>query len=306
MAESGITHLVISGAFIYGMAIYGTIRELHSLGEIDLAKIRTFYATSSGGLVAVILALGYSFAELEEYLVNRPWNVAFKVTIDILLGAVSNRGLFCKDAFVEMLEPLLSGKDLDANTTMREFRAATGVDIHLFATDVDAFESIDISSDTCPDWTVVDAVYATCCVPGFFTPLIKNGRAYIDGAFVNNCPVDACVAAAESRNAVMVVRLDSVSRETKAATATMPELVYMIANKQLARATVISVADTDVRQVFIRQTALKACDMYAFLYYKECRSDLIAHGAREAARYVAAKPKAPLSSAQQTLELPRP
>ena len=292
--SSIITHLVISGAFIYGMAIYGTIRELHNLGEIDLSKIKAIYATSSGGLVALILALKYSFTEIEEYLINCPWNLAFKVTIETLLNTVSNRGMFSKDSFYEMLEPLFSGKDLPITTTMREFRVITGIDIHLFATDVDTFTGIDISGDLTPEWSIIDAVYASCCVPGFFAPLVKNDCTYIDGAFVNNCPINACVDAAKNTDVVMAVRLelishpDSLNIEHNASTASMAELIYMIANKQLTKN--MPSATTNIQQVYIRQTALKAYDMYAFLYYKDCRRDLIAHGANEAHRYVANKP----------------
>jgi NTE family protein len=289
-----ITHLVISGAFIYGMAIYGTIRELHTLGEIDLSKIKAIYATSSGGLVALILALKYSFTELEEYLVNCPWSLAFKVSIEIMLNTVSNRGMFSKHAFYEMLEPLFSGKDLSITTTMREFRTFTGIDIHVFATDVDAFTGIDISADLTPEWSIIDAVYASCCVPGIFSPLVKNGHTYIDGAFVNNCPINACVDAAGNPEIVMAIRLELISQtnalnEHSAATASMAELIYMIANKQLAQNK--SCTDVNVKTVYICQTVLKAYDMYAFLYYKDCRRDLIAHGAREAARYIASKHK---------------
>jgi hypothetical protein len=100
----------------------------------------------------------------------------------------------------EMLEPLFRAKDLDINTiTMKEFYEYTKIEHHFFTIRVQEFELVDISYKTHPDWKLLDAIYASSCIPPFFQPLyIKNAETttiewYTDGGFLANYPMEHCI-----------------------------------------------------------------------------------------------------------------
>jgi predicted acylesterase/phospholipase RssA len=98
-----------------------------------------------------------------------------------------------------MLEPLFRAKDLDINTiTMNEFFEYTKIEHHFFTIRVQEFELVDISYKTHPDWKLLDAIYASSCIPPFFQPLyIKNEETsmiewFADGGFLANYPMEHC------------------------------------------------------------------------------------------------------------------
>jgi hypothetical protein len=76
---------------------------------------------------------------------------------------------------------------------MLEFYEKTGIELHIFVTEMNEFEYIDISYKTHADWTVVDAVYASCSVPLIFSPIIRNNKCYIDGSLCMNYPLIKCI-----------------------------------------------------------------------------------------------------------------
>jgi patatin-like phospholipase/acyl hydrolase len=195
-----IKHLVFSGGIIYGFSFYGAFKYLHDHSIIHIDNIETIYATSIGTILATILSLKYEWDILDNYLINRPWKDVFKFSLEILIECYQKRGLYSMKIVEEMLEPLFRAKDLDINTiTMYDFYEYTKIEHHFFTIRVQEFELVDISYKTHPDWRLLDAIYASSCIPPFFQPLhIKNEENskiewYTDGGFLANYPIEYCL-----------------------------------------------------------------------------------------------------------------
>lgn len=290
MVYSAIRHLVLSGGFLHGLSIYGAIRELDVLGAISTSSLQSVYATSCGGIIGITVALKYDWAYIDDYLLNRPWNDVFRIDIETVLGISHNRGVFSRDAFVTMLSPLLLGKDIPITATLADFHKATGVDIHFFATEVDTFTSVDICANTHPDWNIIDAVYASCCLPGFFAPLIHGDKMYIDGMFINNCPVDECLAARDGDDTeILVMKMKDDVAPAAAKTTTLLEFMHLVVVKQISRARKTHVPVT--HEIAIPRANVGECDITSFVKYKAVRESLVDAGVVEARRiYAAFKP----------------
>ena len=207
-----VRHLVFSGGIIYGFAFYGALKRLSELGVVDVRRIETMYATSVGSILSAIVALNYEWEVLDNYFIKRPWQEVFNFSLNTFIQCYQKRGLFGVEIVRGILEPLFRAKDLDIDTlTLAEFHTATGVEHHFFAIRVHDFELIDLSYRTHPEWRVLDAVYASACLPPFFQPLyIPRGEGleaeavgedsgvpryewYTDGGFLANYPVDYCL-----------------------------------------------------------------------------------------------------------------
>jgi len=202
-----VRHLVFSGGIIYGFAFYGALKRLSELGVVDVRRIETMYATSVGSILSAIVALNYEWEVLDNYFIKRPWQEVFNFSLNTFIQCYQKRGLFGVEIVRGILEPLFRAKDLDIDTlTLAEFHTATGVEHHFFAIRVHDFELIDLSYLTHPEWRVLDAVYASACLPPFFQPLyIPRGEGseaetdapryewYTDGGFLANYPVDYCL-----------------------------------------------------------------------------------------------------------------
>ena len=188
-----IEHIVIAGGGASGICIYGVLRESHKSGFWNINNIKTIYGTSVGAIIAIFIALQYSWDDLDEYILKRPWQNVFKFDIKSVLYAYENRGIFDKKIIEELLIPLLKGKDLDTTTTLLEFYQKTNIEIHITTAELNEYELVDISHKTHPEWSVIDAVYCSANLPLLFSPVLKDDKCYVDGGTIMNYPLSLCV-----------------------------------------------------------------------------------------------------------------
>ena len=188
-----IEHIVIAGGGASGISIYGVLRESNKSGFWNINNIKTIYGTSIGAIIAIFIALQYPWDDLDEYILKRPWQNVFKFDIKSLLYAYDNRGIFDKKIIEELLIPLLKGKDLETTITLLEFYQKTNIEIHITTTELNEYELVDISHKTHPEWSVIDAVYCSASLPLLFSPVLKDGKCYVDGGTIMNYPLSLCV-----------------------------------------------------------------------------------------------------------------
>lgn len=191
--KTPIEHLVIAGGGASGISMYGILRESHKYGFWNIQNIKTIYGTSVGAIIGIFIALQYSWEDLDDYILKRPWQNVFKFDIKSVLYAYNNRGIFDRKIIEELLLPLLRGKDLDAKTTLTEFYEKTNIDVHATTVDLNDYELIDVSYKTHPEWSVIDAIYCSACLPLLFSPVLKDGRCYVDGGTIINYPLSLCI-----------------------------------------------------------------------------------------------------------------
>lgn len=189
-----IKHLVIASGLIYGLSFYGALKECAIKNVYHIDNIETIYATSAGTIVAVLVSLKYDWESIDNYIINRPWHRVFPININTIINAFQSCGILDVGCIKELFLPLFSGREIDIGITMAEFREFTGIDFHFITTRLDTFETFDINALSCPDWTVIDAVYASCAVPILFQPFVKDGVKYADGAFLAKYPIGQCMS----------------------------------------------------------------------------------------------------------------
>jgi predicted acylesterase/phospholipase RssA len=205
--KPNIKHLVICGGGVSGFTAYRMIKERALSGFLSMDAIQSIYGTSVGAILAVMFALKYSWEDIDIYLVKRPWQNVFKFDIQSLLYSYENRGIFDQKVIYEILHPLLLGKGLDVDITMREFFDYTGIDIHVNTTELHSFENIDISHKTHPDWKVCDAVYCSACLPILFSPFLVDDKCYIDGGVCVNYALNTCLENVDNPDEIFGITL---------------------------------------------------------------------------------------------------
>jgi predicted acylesterase/phospholipase RssA len=188
-----IRHLVISGGGQTGLTFYGILRESNKYGLWSIENIRSIYATSIGSFIGVILCLKYDWDTLDNYFIKRPWDKVFKFDLYSIINAFEKKGIFDIKLFEEMFSPLFLGMDIPISITMKEFYELNNIDLHIYTTELNNFELIDISHTTHPDWRVIDAVYASSTLPIVFSPFIHGEHCYIDGGILLDYPIQKCL-----------------------------------------------------------------------------------------------------------------
>jgi predicted acylesterase/phospholipase RssA len=196
--SSKIKHIVISGGGAAGFSFYGALKSTHERGIWNIRDIERIYSTSAGSMISVFLALEYEWKIMDDYIIKRPWNQVYKCELPMAVQAIKNQGLFNQTVIQETFTPLFHGKDISLDITLEDFFQLNQKELHFISTDFNSFEYVDISYKTHPKWKVLDAVYASCCLPILFSPFYKKDDhdkmcVYLDGGIRMNYPLDVCL-----------------------------------------------------------------------------------------------------------------
>ena len=77
-----IKHIVISGGGPTGFSMLGGVIELSKSNFYNIENIETIFATSVGAVLGAIFCLKYSWEDIEDYFVKRPWDQAININLD--------------------------------------------------------------------------------------------------------------------------------------------------------------------------------------------------------------------------------
>jgi predicted acylesterase/phospholipase RssA len=91
--NTAIKHLVITGGGIAGITAYSILRESHNSGIWNIENIESIYGTSAGAIIGVFIALKYEWAEIDNYIIKRPWENVFKFDVGAVLRSFDSKGI---------------------------------------------------------------------------------------------------------------------------------------------------------------------------------------------------------------------
>lgn len=190
-----IKHLVLSGGGPSGLLIYGSSRYLSKQNFWNINDIESIYACSIGSILSVILMLKYEWDILDDYLIKRPWDKVINNSLNEIVDLYYKCGLLNNNFIIDILKSLLLGKELNINITMKEFYNINKIDFHIYSTNVNSekFEKIDISHTTHPELELIKAIRMSSALPIMFEPIYLDDKCYIDGAVLNNLPLNECI-----------------------------------------------------------------------------------------------------------------
>jgi len=191
-----INHLVISGGGPTGIIAYGVLQKLHMAKLWELKNIETVYAASIGCLISIFIVLGYSWDIIDEYIIDRPWEKALAGINQDILTIFHNKGMDGTQFFKIITGPLLKGKNLSDEITLKELYDFTGIKLYFMAAEINqghVLQNEVISHDTYPDMTLNTAIACSCAVPVLFKPVVVGNKCFIDGGVINNYPLSLCI-----------------------------------------------------------------------------------------------------------------
>jgi NTE family protein len=159
--------LALSGGGIRGVSHLGVIQALTDHG----IKFSHISGTSAGAIAAAFFAEGYSPRETLQIIKDAS-------LLKLLRPAIGSTGLvsILKVRFlINKYIPHNSFQKLKSRITISSVDFGEGRLVYFTEGELDI------------------ALLASCCLPGIFTPIIINGRMYVDGGILNNFPVEPLV-----------------------------------------------------------------------------------------------------------------
>ena len=190
-----IKHLVLSGGGPTGLLTYGAASYLAKKGFWHLKDIESIYGCSVGAYMGVVFSLGYEIEWLDDYFIKRPWEKLVASSAINLVDVYEEKGLMNAQFITDSILPLLRGKDISEHITLAELYALNHIDIHLYATNINAviLEKVDLSHRTHPNLGLIKALRMTMAFPLLLQPIFYEGGCYIDGGLLNNFPLNDCI-----------------------------------------------------------------------------------------------------------------
>lgn len=189
-----IKYILIGPGGPLGLNFYGSIKQCCKLGIINLDNIQAYFGISIGSIVSVMMLLKYDFDTLDDYIIKRPWHKAIKTDIlQNIVNLYSSCGMYNRDFFITILQPLLKGKNLTIDITFKDFFEYNNTSLFIYATNMETMKYEEFSHITHPDVSLIDAIHASCSIPFIFNPSKINDTLYCDGALSLQETIDICI-----------------------------------------------------------------------------------------------------------------
>jgi predicted acylesterase/phospholipase RssA len=283
-----IKHIVISGGGIIGFAQYGVLRESNLRGLWSFENIESIYGTSIGSILGVFLSLKFEWSVLDDYIIKRPWQNVINFTMYSIIQSFESRGILNIKIIEDILTPVLRAKNIDTNVTMREFYELTEIELHIFVTELNNFNIIDICYIDFPDWKLVDAVYASCSIPIIFAPLLKDSKCYIDGGFILNYPLYPCIQSGKDPNEILGIcqNMGKIETITIDNNSTLFDFIFSIFNKITVNILNNHRNDNLKYGIVLNTTRLGIYDIFEFASSKEKRIEMVDYGVNQCIEFI--------------------
>lgn len=185
--------LVLSGGGLKGFAHIGVLSALNERG----VHPALYAGTSIGALIASAQVAGMSLSEMADRALRLRRRDLFRINhIGMLLERMRCPSLYLERPLRSLCEAIAPAGTFD------------DVKIPLLVSTVDVQHGTQVvwGLPGMRDVRVVDAVYASCALPGFFPPGRVGGRTCIDGGTMDNLPA---VVASHRVDAVIAVDVGS-------------------------------------------------------------------------------------------------
>jgi len=203
-----IKHLVLSGGAIVGLIEYGILKNLSKKNIIKYENIKSIYATSIGGYIALIYMLNYDWDWMDDFIIKRPWDKLLNFTSEDFFNLFYAKGLLDEDTIIEVIKPLLLAKDISINVTLKELYDIIPIDLYLFCCNLNEFSKIKLHHSTHPNLKLYEALYISGLIPILFKPKFYNKELYIDGGIIDNCPFIECLKNEKCKDEEMLVLIN--------------------------------------------------------------------------------------------------
>ena len=182
-----IENLVFKGCGVKGIAYAGVLQALEE--NNILKNIKRCSGTSAGAIVAALVCLNYTTAEIKDIL-NKTNFKLFKDNLNIF-RLFRRYGLYKGDYFLKWFQQLIINKGFDKNITFKELLEKTNRGLYVFSSNINIRDIQGFSADYTPNVRIAEAVRASMSIPTFFKASTITGLdgIYIDGGIAYNYPM---------------------------------------------------------------------------------------------------------------------
>uniref|UniRef100_A0A6C0D891 PNPLA domain-containing protein n=1 Tax=viral metagenome TaxID=1070528 RepID=A0A6C0D891_9ZZZZ len=179
--------IVLSGGGIRGLSYAGCFLELEKLNYLKCVK--EFLCVSCGALFAFAYIIGYTPNEIYLLARDLDYTLIQNLDADIAFNYLDNYGIDDGSNLEKFLDSLLRNKGYTKHIRFSQLYEKTKIHFRVFAVELNNCKLTEFSYKRSPDESIIFALRASMCIPGYFVPMKKDNILYIDGGLLNNYPI---------------------------------------------------------------------------------------------------------------------
>lgn len=179
----------LSGGSLKGLAHIGALEALQARGL--LKGVREYIGISAGALIAFMICIGCTLAELRASAVRVNLGTVRDLSPETLFSFPETYGLDSGENLKRLVIAILRAKGISPDITFGELAALRrGPRLRLFVTNLNKCCPEEFNETIRPDFPVQLGVLASMSIPVYFRPVQDpvTGHFYVDGGMVTHNP----------------------------------------------------------------------------------------------------------------------
>ncbi len=192
-------YLVFSGGGVKGVCYCGALQILDLNGILfdqttGKLKLKGVAGSSAGSIMASLLAINYSVAELMTIVNTLDFNNILDDKIGVIrdgINFLTDYGVCEGDYMYDLMGKFIKDKKGSADYTIDQLYQDTGIKLVIVATDMNNLKSVYFypGNTEYPGISIRTAVRASMAIPIVFQPLVINKNYCVDGGVLDNFPL---------------------------------------------------------------------------------------------------------------------
>jgi len=191
MKVTDIKHLVLSGGGLLGISYIGLIKYLEeNLPKPMIKNIKSITGCSAGAMFGVLVAIGYTSAELDIIAKSMNFKEYININAESLINFMKLKGLESGKNMINFIKKCIKDKIKDENITFKELKDKFNIELQIGVTNLTKSKFEIMNSKNTPNIPIHKAISASIAVPFVFEPIVIEDNIYCDGGLLNNLPID--------------------------------------------------------------------------------------------------------------------
>lgn len=180
-------YLVLSGGSTRGIAHIGAIWKLINEGLLDLTEIKGLACTSAGSMIGTFIVLGISIEKIWEFILSIDFR---KLVSPNFLLFPTKCGIETGEFFHNLFEEILTKTTHIKYINFKQLYELTHIEYTVVGSCLTTKTAIYYNHINTPNFQVSLALRISTCLPGFFMPIVIDGKTYIDGSITDCYPIE--------------------------------------------------------------------------------------------------------------------
>ena len=191
MTSINIKHLVLSGGGLLGISYIGLFKYFE---EKDYIKnIQSITGCSAGAIFGSLLAIGYTYNELNSLVKSMIFKEYLTINVDSILNFTNTKGFESGTNLNLFIRKCIKNKTGNENITFSQIQEKYNIKLQIGVTNLTKNKFELLNNTTSPELPIHKAISASVAIPFIFEPIVINNDIYCDGGVLDNLPIDTVI-----------------------------------------------------------------------------------------------------------------